>query len=129
MTMMDDAREVLGAMLRYRGHSVNSTDPAELGQAKADALAARANLLAYISAPVRGQIVAGDVWVAQMWNGDAAQAAAEAPEIAYAVPEGFIWRTPWPFLNAPNVVRRCGSGLHARPEVAASTQPSRVTAP
>src|SRR6187397_651535 len=40
MTMMDDAREVIGAMLRYRGHSLNSVKPAELAQAKQDAIAA-----------------------------------------------------------------------------------------
>lgn len=123
MTMMDDAREVLGAMLRYRGRSVNSTDPGELAQAKADALAARANLLAYISAPVRGQIVAGDVWIAQMWNGDAAQAAAESPEIVYAVPrEGSsIWMDTMAIpSNAPNVVEALRFlDYMLRPEVAA----------
>jgi len=106
MTMMDDGREVLGAMLRLRGHSINSTDPTELEQAKRDALAARPNLLAYVSAPVKGQLVAGDVWIAQLWNGDAAQARKEAPDIEFLVPgEGStIWTD---FLaipaNAPNV--------------------------
>jgi spermidine/putrescine-binding protein len=123
MTMMDDAREVLGAMLRYRGHSVNSTDPAELRQARSDALDARGNLLAYISAPVKGQLVAGDVWVAQMWSGDAAQAAAEAPEISYTVPrEGssiFMDTMAIP-SNAPNVAEALRFlDYMLRPEVAA----------
>ena len=106
MTMMDDGREVLGAMLRYRGHSINSTDPEELRQARTDALAARPNLQAFVSAPVKGQLVAGDVWVAQMWNGDAAQARMEAPGIEFLVPKegSTIWTD---FLaipaNAPNV--------------------------
>jgi len=106
MTMMDDGREVLGAMLRYRGHSINSTDPAELDGSRADAIAARANLEAFISAPVKGQLISGDVWIAQLWNGDAAQARIEAPAIEFLVPrEGStIWTD---FLaipaNAPNV--------------------------
>lgn len=93
MTQMDDGREVLGAMLRLRGHSVNTTDPALLAGARADALAAKANLKAYISAPVKGSLITGDVWLAQIWNGDAAQARAEEPAIAFAVPrEGStIW--------------------------------------
>jgi spermidine/putrescine-binding protein len=106
MTMMDDGREVLGAMLRYRGHSINSTDPAELDQAKVDALAARPNLLAYVSAPVKGQLVAGDVWIAQLWNGDAAQARREAPGIEFLVPlEGSTVWTDFLAIpaNAPNV--------------------------
>lgn len=106
MTMMDDGREVFGAMLRFRGHSINSTDPGQLEQAKADAITARPNLLAFVSAPVKGQLVAGDVWIAQMWDGDAAQARMAAPEVEFLVPrEGSsIWTD---FLaipgNAPNV--------------------------
>ena len=35
MTMMDDAREVIGAELRYRGHSLNSAKPARAGPGQA----------------------------------------------------------------------------------------------
>jgi len=87
MTMLDDPRDVLGAFLRYRGRSVNSTDPAELAQAGRDATAARKNLKAYLSAPVKGQLIAGDVWLAQLWDGDAAQARKEQPAIAWVLPE------------------------------------------
>ncbi len=87
MTQMDDMRDVIGAWLRYRGHSLNSVDPAELSGAKADALAAKKNLKAYISAPVKGQLISGDVWVAQLWNGDTEQAKAEQPAIGYVLPK------------------------------------------
>lgn len=93
MTQADDERDVIGAWLRYRGHSLNSTDPVQLEGAKQDALRAKANLKAYISAPVKGQLITGDVWVAQIWNGDAEQARAEQPEIAFVLPEegSTIW--------------------------------------
>jgi spermidine/putrescine transport system substrate-binding protein len=93
MTQMDDMRDVIGAWLRYRGHSLNSTDPAELAQAKADALAAKKNLKAYISAPVKAQLISGDVWIAQLWNGDTQQARTEQPNLGYVLPrEGCtIW--------------------------------------
>lgn len=87
MTMMDDMRDVIGAWLRFRGHSLNSTVESELRQAKGDALIARRNLKAYISAPVKGQLVSGDVWVAQLWNGDTQQARAEQPNIGYTIPK------------------------------------------
>ena len=87
MTMLDDPRDVLGAFLRYRGRSANSVDPAELAQAGRDAAAARKNLKAYLSAPVKGQLIAGDVWLAQLWDGDAAQARTEQPAIAWMLPE------------------------------------------
>lgn len=87
MTMMDDGREVIGSMLRYRGHSLNSIDPAELAAAKTDAVAAKRNLKAYISAPVKGQLISGDVWIAQLWNGDTQQAKVEQPNIGYILPK------------------------------------------
>ncbi|MEO8226454.1 MAG: spermidine/putrescine ABC transporter substrate-binding protein [Gemmatimonadota bacterium] len=86
MTMLDDGREVLGAMLKLRGHSYNSVNAAELAAARADAIAAKANLMAYVSAPVKGQLIAGDVWLAQLWSGDATQARVEQAEIEFVVP-------------------------------------------
>ncbi len=93
VTMMDDMRDNIGAWLKYRGKSVNSVDPADLAAAKADAIAAKPNLRAYISAPVKGQLVAGDVFAAQLWNGDTMQAKAENAEIEFAVPKegAVIW--------------------------------------
>ena len=93
LTMLDDLRDVLGAFLRYRGHSINSVDRSELDQAGRDARAAKQNLKAYLSAPVKGQLIAGDVWVAQLWNGDAAQARREQPALSWILPEegGTLW--------------------------------------
>jgi spermidine/putrescine transport system substrate-binding protein len=87
MTQMDDLRDAIGAWLKYRGKSLNSTDKGELATAKADAIAAKANLKAYISAPVKGQLVSGDVWIAQLWNGDTAQAKLEKKTIEYVLPK------------------------------------------
>ena len=87
MTMMDDGREVIGAFLRYRGHSLNSTDPQQLARAKTDAVEAKKHLKAYISAPVKAQLISGDVWIAQLWNGDTTQAKAEQPNLGYALPK------------------------------------------
>src|SRR5918995_5518136 len=87
MTMMDDGREVIGSQLRYRGHSLNSTDPDELAQARADSVAAKKQLKAYISAPVKAQLIAGDVWISQLWNGDTNQARAEQANLGYVVPK------------------------------------------
>lgn len=93
VTLLDDGREVLGAMLKRRGRSLNSTDPGELAAARDDAIAAKPHLRAFVSAPVKGQLAAGDVWVAQLWNGDAFQARDEQPAIAFASPrEGaLLW--------------------------------------
>jgi len=85
-TMLDDMREVIGCMLRYRGHSLNSIDPAELDRAKVDAIAAKTRLLAFMTQAVRGQLASGDVIMAQCANGDARQAQRENPNVAFALP-------------------------------------------
>jgi spermidine/putrescine transport system substrate-binding protein len=87
MTQLDDMRDVIGCWLKYRGHSLNSTDPAELAQAKGDALKAKPNLKSYLSAPVKSQLIAGDVWIAQLWNGDTSQARTAEPAIEFVLPK------------------------------------------
>ena len=93
MTQMDDMRDAIGAWLKYRNKSLNSINPADLAGAKADAITAKALLKSYISAPVKAQLIAGDVWIAQLWNGDTAQAKVENPAIDYVMPKegGAIW--------------------------------------
>ncbi|MGH7559952.1 MAG: polyamine ABC transporter substrate-binding protein [Gemmatimonadales bacterium] len=93
MTMLDDMRDVLGSWLRFRGRSLNSVVPEELEAAKRDAIAAKANLRAFVSAPVKAQLIAGDVLIAQLWNGDAAQARREQPALEFALPRegGTLW--------------------------------------
>lgn len=94
MTMLNVGREVLGAMLKYRGHSLNSTDMTALEQARRDALAARHNLRGYLNIPVQAQLVSGDVAVAQVWSGFVDPPSRQArPTLRYSIPrEGSaIW--------------------------------------
>ena len=93
MTMLNERREVIGAMLRYRCLSLNSTDPFELGQAQADALAAKRNLRDYLSVQVRPYLLSGEVWVAQLYNGAVNRLSGLDPAIAFTLPrEGAaIW--------------------------------------
>ena len=124
VTMLDDGREVFGAMLRWRGHSVNATDPRELERAKDDALAVKPNLRAYLSATVKGQLISGDIAIAQLWSGDTRQAQLEEPRIEYVVPaEGSLLFTDYLVVprRAPN--RRAAHAFLnyiLRPEVAAA---------
>ncbi len=123
VTMLDDGREVLGAMLKWRGHSVNSIDRAELDAALRDALAVKPNLRAYLSATVKGQLVSGDIAVAQLWSGDTRQAQLEESRIEFMMPrEGTLIFTDYLVLprRAPN--RRAAHAFLnyvLRPEVAA----------
>lgn len=86
MTLLDDSRDVIGAFLKLNGFSFNSTVAGELEAAKRDAIEARRHIRAFVSAPVKGQLISGDVWIAQLWDGDTRQAAVEAPAIEFAIP-------------------------------------------
>jgi spermidine/putrescine-binding protein len=91
ITMLDDEPEVLGACLKKLGKRLNSADPADLLAAKAEAVAQKPLLRAYLNAEVRDQMAAGDVLAAQAWAVTAAQAMTAAPgRLAFALPsEGF----------------------------------------
>jgi spermidine/putrescine transport system substrate-binding protein len=123
VTMLDDGREVLGAMLKWRGHSLNSIDKNELAAARRDALAIKPNLRAYLSATVKGQLISGDIAIAQLWSGDSRQAQVEEPRIEFALPsEGSLLFTDYLVIprGAPN--RRAAHAFLdyvLRPEVAA----------
>jgi len=86
ITMLDDPAEVLGACLKKLGYSINSEEPAQLAAARTEAIRQKPLLRAYISAEVKPQLIAGDVWAAQLWNGDAYQAIAENPDLRYCFP-------------------------------------------
>ncbi|MBI3667235.1 MAG: spermidine/putrescine ABC transporter substrate-binding protein, partial [Acidobacteria bacterium] len=86
ITMLDDPAEVLGACLKKLGYSLNSVDEHELDAARAEAIRQKPLLRAYINAEVKPQLIAGDVWAAQLWNGDAYQAIAENAELKFCFP-------------------------------------------
>jgi spermidine/putrescine transport system permease protein len=85
--MLDDPRETLGAALRLKGHSLNSTDPELLAEAR-DLLARQKRLVkTYNSSNYEDVLLSGDVWLAQGWNGQFAKAMDEDKDIAYVVPK------------------------------------------
>jgi spermidine/putrescine-binding protein len=92
--MLDDAREAFGAALRILGKSINETDPAVLRQA-ADMLKKQKSLVrTYNSSDFANLLAAGDVDVAQGFNGEMAEVVANAPDrLAYVIPKegGTLW--------------------------------------
>ena len=124
MTMLNVGREVLGAMLEYRGHSLNSTAEDDLSQARRDAIDARRNLRGYLNIPVQAQLVSGDVAVAQVWSGFVDPPSRRArPTLRYVIPrEGSaIWMDSLVVLaEAPHPrAARAFLDYMLRPEVAA----------
>lgn len=91
--MLDDSRECFGAALKWKGHSINTTDPALLQQAQALLIEQKPMVKTYSSSNFDEILLSGDVWIAHGWSGQLAKAADQNKDLAYAIPrEGTtIW--------------------------------------
>ena len=87
LVMLDDEREVLGMVLNTLGYDRNSTDPAQLEEAKTRLAELMPNIRLFDSDSPKTALLAGEVWAGQTWNGEAAIAHNENPNIAYIFPE------------------------------------------
>ena len=93
--MIDDQRESLGAALRYKGYTANSSDPKQIDEAKKVLLAQKQNVKGYYSSvDNRSNLISGDVVVAMLYTGDAIVAQREKPSLKYILPEGVttVWQ-------------------------------------
>ncbi|RME45582.1 MAG: spermidine/putrescine ABC transporter substrate-binding protein [Chloroflexi bacterium] len=93
ISMLNDVREAMAAALKYKGHSLNSTDPAELEEAKQVLMQQKPWLAKYDSESYNDDLVTGDVVIAHGWSGDIFVAMEENDNIAYVIPEegGVVW--------------------------------------
>ncbi len=92
--MLDDPREAFGAALKLMGRSINERDPAVLRRAAEMLKAQKPLVRTYNSSDFANLLAAGDVDLAQGWNGEIAEVVAHAPDrLAYAVPKegGTLW--------------------------------------
>jgi len=91
MTMFNDMRETIGAALKTLGYSINTTDPAQLAEAEAVALAWKKNIAKYDNEQYKLGLASGEFLLVHAWNGDIFQVRRENPDIRFFVPrEGTI---------------------------------------
>lgn len=86
VTLLDDMREVLGAALKFLGHSVNSTDPAHLAAARDVAIRWRSRLAKFENEQYKTGIASGEFHLVQGYAGDLIQAAEENEDIRIFIP-------------------------------------------
>lgn len=93
ITMLNDARESIGAALKYLGYSLNTTDEAQLEEAKELLLAVKPYIYSYDSDQFEDLIAADEVIYGHGWSGDYFTAAAEDERIWYVIPNegGVVW--------------------------------------
>jgi spermidine/putrescine transport system substrate-binding protein len=91
--MLNDVREGFSAALIYLGYDINTTDEAQLEEAKQLLINAKAGLAGYDSDTYEDQLVSGENLMAHGWNGDFLVAQEENEAISYVVPDegGVIW--------------------------------------
>ncbi len=87
MLMLDDMRESFGAVLKWKGFSLNSTNPGELLEVKNLLLIQKPLLKMYNSTNFDEALLSGDVWLAHGWSGNFAKMIEQNPDLAYAVPK------------------------------------------
>lgn len=74
MTLLGDARETIGAALLYNGHSINSTDPAELAEARDTVIRWKKNIAKFENEQFKSGIASGEFLLVHGYSGDIGQA-------------------------------------------------------
>lgn len=105
MVFLDDSRATIGITLLTLGYDVNTTDPAQLDEAKAKLAELVPNIKLFDSDSPKTALIAGDVELGLTWTAEALLAQQENPAIQYIYPtEGpIVWQDNWAMLkDAPN---------------------------
>ncbi len=109
--MQDSVRDALMVALKMNGHSLNSTDPAELEEAKNLLLAQKPLVQAYVVDQVRDKMLNGEAAVGVIYSGELLYLQEEAEllnldyELKYVIPEEGtnVWIDAWVIpYNAQN---------------------------
>lgn len=86
MTMLEDVREVMGAVLRMLGYSYNSTNPQHVKQAYEKLRALKGAIASFTNTGWKEQILAGDLILAMGYSADAVEVIEENPSLEYVIP-------------------------------------------
>jgi spermidine/putrescine-binding protein len=93
ITMLDDPRETFASALIYLGYDINTTDEAQLEEAKDLLIKAKPALSGYDSDTFEDLLASEENLMAHGWNGDFLVAQDTNENVAYTIPEegGVIW--------------------------------------
>ncbi len=106
LVLLDDSRVIIGMTLLTLGYDVNTTDPAQLNEAKAKLAELIPNVKLFDSDSPKTALIAGDVDLGIVWTGEAYTAHQENPAFTFVYPtEGaIIWQDNWAIpVGAPHL--------------------------
>lgn len=97
LLMIDSVRDAFGIALAYLGYDMNTTNEAELEEAKALLQKQYPLVQAYVVDQVRDKMIGGDAALGVIYSGEAIYTARENPDLEYVVPkEGSnVWIDGW----------------------------------
>ncbi|MEI7849593.1 MAG: spermidine/putrescine ABC transporter substrate-binding protein [Chloroflexota bacterium] len=97
MVFLDDSRVIIGLTLLTLGFDPNTTDPAQLDQAKVKLTKLISGIKLFDSDSPKTALIAGDVDLGMTWTAEAFLAQKEKPSISYVYPtEGaMLWQDNW----------------------------------
>ena len=96
MVMTDDSRAIIGATLLTLGYDVNTTDPAQLAEAKTKLAELVKGVKIFDSDSPKTALIGGDADLGIVWTGEVALAQRENPAIQY------IYTTEGPIRGQDN---------------------------
>ncbi|MDP4585370.1 MAG: spermidine/putrescine ABC transporter substrate-binding protein [Verrucomicrobiales bacterium] len=87
MTLLNDSRETIGAALKFLGHSLNTTDEAQITAAKEVVIGWKRNIAKFESDQYDGGLASSEFFLSQAYAGDAFQAQEDNEAIDFLVPQ------------------------------------------
>lgn len=122
MTLLDDVRETMGAVLKSIGYSYNSTDEAELEEAYNRLLEIKPAIASFMSFGYEDALLGGDLAIVMAYSVDAIAATLEDERMEYLVPSSgsSVWTDTMVIpVGAPNVdAAYRWINFNLRPEIA-----------
>ncbi|MEA5462118.1 ABC transporter substrate-binding protein [Leptothoe sp. PORK10 BA2] len=106
MTLLDDVRETMGAVLSSLGYSYNATDPAELEEAYQRLLELKPSLASFKSFGWQDELLGGDLLLSMVYSVEGIPVSLENPTFQYVIPESgsSVWTDTMVIpTSAPNV--------------------------
>ena len=86
VTMLNDMRETIGAALKFLGYSLNTTDEAQLTQARDVVIRWKKNLAKFENEQYKSGIASGEFLLSHGYSGDIVQAENENPDVTFLAP-------------------------------------------
>ena len=95
--MQDSVRDAFAVALKYKGHSLNSTDLDELDEAKELLIEQKPLVQAYVIDQVRDKMIGNEAAIGVIYSGEAIYTQLENPNLEYVIPkEGSnVWIDSW----------------------------------